>query len=173
MFPSTDLKNKQNDWTSYHGPSLYQIDILNNQQECYMLRNWFSWRLRGSSIDHLPSEWWSTVKFMFLDGITCVKFNIAERNFLVIISFYLCRIHYPNFTYDFTFQIILLKILYTKYFVLPYSVDLISSPAWYCCWYLFIICHCVTHFTITTSGMCGGQLLITTEGGFRWIPTKK
>ena len=59
----------------------------------------------------------------YCDAIIMVfKFGIMERNFVLILAFIRVFIHYPNFTKHISSQI-----FYTKSFVTPYSIGVISK----------------------------------------------
>ena len=63
---------------------------------------------------------------------TCIqlvwKFDMVEREFLLISSFYLCFVHFPSFAYYLSSQINLLSnSFYTKHLVLKFSIDVVST----------------------------------------------
>ena len=56
------------------------------------------------------------------------KFDTVERDFSLALLPFSCFIHYPNFVYYFSSQIILLSnSIFIEYFVLTFSIDLDST----------------------------------------------
>ena len=89
-----------------------------NYQQCSRLSNWFTMPCLEPRVKQLPPKWWSTFRFMFLIDSTCrcvVLYSGEEFSLL-----HCLYSHYLSFSSQ-------MKMFYTKYFRLLYSIDIVST----------------------------------------------
>ena len=129
-------EKKNPDWTSYLGPYLYMrftYYTKDKQQGCSRLSNSFSCWCLGPWMNTCLLHDGPHLGLFFLTVGAKVWYG-EERFFSWFIAF--IRVLYTSFAYYFSSQINLLSnIFYTKFFVLPVSIDVASTL------YLKIISH--------------------------------
>ena len=93
---------------------IFTYHTQDNQQECFRFSNWFSLRCLGPLMNHLPPVWWSNFRYMFLNEIWCVRFDIVESNFLLMFTFYFWLYTLPNCYLYYSFHMVS---LWTSFFL--------------------------------------------------------
>ena len=115
-----------------------QIYILNSliskstrlfNQQVLWLSNWFSLWISGLWMNMLFPVWWPTFRFMFLSPIRCGNFiwliGILSFLLLLFLIYYITQVLYfplKRFYYEIAF--------FTKYVVLSYSLNVVSTLSW-------------------------------------------
>ena len=104
-----------------------------NNQECFRFSNWFSMWCSRPWLNHLPPVWWFNFRFIFSERKLVCKFDIAERNFLLMLVLIIVFIRWPNTTFIIPHIVSLWNSSFNcKCWILSFSIDVVSTLSYFC-----------------------------------------
>ena len=140
---------------------IFTYQTQDNQQECFKLSDLFFLRCFGPWMYHLPPVWWSDFMFMFLNDILWVSLTQWRGIFYWWLDFIILLVHCSSLTYHFLLTWLYSeKLIYTKYFLLSYSIDVLSTV---------IIMHSYIYFISYGSRLFACTYSYLVMYGYTWL----